>query len=301
MTNTASTLQLTPEADGTRVRRARVTARHERDGESRHLLRPADGGAPLEAATALAGGAPPEPGDEVLMLSESADRHWIVGVIGRARSESAAARQVTAPNGAVAGLEQGESGVRLVVRESSGRLLFEHDPESGRSAVHVAAGDLALHVPDGALTLAAGKGLRLEAAQEVEIVGREGVKLRCDGDDAQSASRLELAGGQARLAAGSLLLAVRDASLVTERARLAAATLSANVRRARTRFGTLDLSAERLVQRTRESYVDVREVYRLRAGRLWGTVAGALQLKGETATLRARRRVKIDGERIDLG
>ena len=62
----------------------------------------------------------------------------------------------------------------------------------------------------------------------------------------------------------------------------------------------IETTAERLVERTRESWRETEGLSQTRAGRLRLVARGALAAIGETALIKAEEGVKIKGEKIYL-
>ncbi|MBA1147270.1 DUF3540 domain-containing protein [Ectothiorhodospiraceae bacterium WFHF3C12] len=283
---------------GASVFTARVMACHERDGHQRWWVREGDGEAfeVLALRQAVSGA---RPGENVLVLRSPEGGAWIIGVVGG--EPEPAPRRLQEPGGAAAELVEDEAGIRLRVRDRRGALLFEHDPGTGRSTARVSEGDLDLEVAQGDLSLAAAGRLHLDA-DRVSIRGRRGVNIDVDGGAGPSGrSRLELGPDCMRLAAHRLFLVARDTQLLSGLARVSVDSLELGARCASAAFTTVEVAADRLRQRVNRSYSYVRDLLHVRAGRSWTEVAGALRLRGATATLRARGRVKVDGESVHLG
>ncbi len=58
---------------------------------------------------------------------------------------------------------------------------------------------------------------------------------------------------------------------------------------------------ERLVQKTRDSFRWTERLDESRAGRMRQSVKGRYHLNAEAASILAKKQVKIDGDKIDLG
>lgn len=215
-------------------------------------------GGEVAARIALPGPAELFAGDRVLVAGDG-DRVYVIGVLDRARSSPA----VVTRDGAAARLVEEEGRERLEVRDRRGRLLFEYDPESGRGALSVPAGDLELRAPEGRIDLQAGRGIRLESPRmslEAE---------RAEVDFSETVYRGE--------------------------------RLSATLNLAELFLGKLATTASRILEKARDVYREVEKLHQLKAGRARELVSGSHYVKARRTYHYAEGTVKIDGQEIHLG
>ena len=186
----------------------------------------------------------------------------MTGLADEPRAEPS--QRLEARDGASATLERNPQGETLVLRGAGGRLLVEHDAATGRTVVHVPAGEL-----------------RVEAAGDIHV--RAARRLTLEAGDALTLEAPE----RARLLAD-------DASLV---ARAVAATADHLVVAA----SALEVQATQLVERARDVFREAEGLAQTTAGRMRVLVRGTYQLLGKRAHLEAEEDVKVDGQRIHLG
>ncbi|MFO0617965.1 MAG: DUF3540 domain-containing protein [Polyangiaceae bacterium] len=172
--------------------------------------------------------------------------------------------EITTEDGATARLERREDGESLAVRDRKGRLLFEYDAVSGRGT---------LVVPEGDLRLAAPKG-------SIEFVAAHDIRAACGG-------KLEIDAKESDLSLGE--------------AKAVATSLHAVIDRAELRFAEVVRTAGRVIDEAENLYQRVGELYELKTGRLRALVKESLWMKGEDVTVLAKKEVRVDGERINLG
>ncbi len=177
--------------------------------------------------------------------------------------------RITTPEGSAATIEEG----RLTVRDGDGALLFEYDPEGKRAVVHVPTGDLAI---------AADRG-------KVELRGAEGVVLRSD------VGAVDVEAPVLRAGVGLVDVDVDDEATFTARA------LRTTVDRLRQRVELVEVTAGRIVERARESYRDVQDLAQTRAGRIRFVADKTFHVLGTRTLLKARKDLKLKGDKIHLG
>jgi hypothetical protein len=182
---------------------------------------------------------------------------------------------VTASDGARAAVEQAESGEaateRLVLRDPDGRVLFEYFPGSARCVVHAPAGDLVLRADAGSIELDARDALRLRTRAAVEVE------------------------------ADALRARVRVAEAELAEVRLRGGVLESAFSRVRQSVDVLDVTAGRVVERAVETYREVAELAQLRAGRVRQIAETTFHVMGDRTLIKARKDVKLKGEKIHLG
>ena len=225
------------------------------------------------------------PGDEVLCITTSDGASFVIGVIHAPRPCSALDEALAA-----------ESAVETV-RDRAGRLLFEYDSETHKAVLHVPAGDLELSVPAGSLRLRSRDGLSLETDQELTLRGATGIRMSAAADRV----RLALSSEGVSLVAGALAVLTDRAEVLAGAVQLRASSLTSHAERVRTIAKLIDTRAGRIVERTRDTYREVENLSQTRAGRLKLVAKRAASLVGESTLLKARKKMKVKGDRIHLG
>jgi hypothetical protein len=247
------------------------------------------------AHPALPGDRIPEVGDRVLIAADSHGELWIIASISDSRTLSKPdASTVSESGGASAAVETGDNGPQIVVRDRSGALVFEYEPETRMTTLYTPQGDLDIDVPQGALSFRASKGIRIDSEETVEVEGVKGVGLRSGGADEGMETRvavqpegLGITAQTANVAAGVVHF---DASQVISRTEKALAI-----------YGTLEIKANQIRQRARRFMTAVEDLFHLSARRVEADAEEDLRLHSGTATIKAKGRVKIDGDSIHLG
>ncbi len=187
------------------------------------------------------------------------------------------------------------------VRDRGGRLVFEFDPETGRAVLHVAAGDLTLSVPAGAVTVQARDGVRVATEGRVELTGAEGVSLTAPAGFGVPGSSVVLDARGAAVATHRLDARAQVAELNVGEGRVVARSLHTAVEHARQVAGVVELQANRVIERAKNAYREVEDLAQTRAGRIRVVALNTFHLLGKRTYLKAEEDMKIRGEKIHLG
>ena len=150
----------------------------------------------------------------------------------------------------------------IELREASGALVVRY--VDGSAEIHAPRGDVTLAAPNGRVVLRSAHGVTIDAGDDLRVEAREG------------SFRI----GRAMLFASEVVTAVTTASHTV---------------------ANYQLTAERIIERARDVFRDVRGLWQLRLGR-------ARTVVEQTHSLHARRNVqvsqeetRIDGREILLG
>jgi hypothetical protein len=246
-------------------------------------------GALVDGTLAAVGYDDPREGDRVLALRDGPRGAWVIGVLApRPPSLLEEALEASATDASP-----------VAVRDRRGRLLFEYDPERERAVLHVAAGDLELFVPEGALRMRARDGVTMESDADLTLrAGRSAVIEAARGEG--PSARIAMQPGELTLV-GSVLTAAADrAELLASKVGVKAHQVESHVDRVRTVAKVLDVSAGRIVERAKDVYREVERLSQTRAGRLKLVAKATMHLVGENTLVKARDRMKVKGERIHL-
>lgn len=170
-----------------------------------------------------------------------------------------------------AGASVAVEGDRIVVRNPSGDIVVVYDSQTGSATIVAPRGDLKLESPHGRVLIAAGKDLELT-----------------------SGARTRLRSDQLDLEVSSATVKVGFADLAAEAIRLVSPGVSLGI-------GRLQLDAQRVLQRARETYQEVEGAMETRAGRVRTLVKGATQVFSKSTSIVSEEDTFLDGRRVLLG
>ncbi len=143
------------------------------------------------------------------------------------------------------------------------RFTIEEDDDSGKVIVSVPLGDLDFRAEKGSINL--------EASQNINLNCHE-----LDLDSAKGDIKITEATYQGRI-------------------------LGMTVERTKMLIGKVNSTVGRLVEKAKNVYRDVENLNQVKAGRMRTLVDGSYHVKGERIVEKARKEVRIDGEKINLG
>ncbi len=242
-------------------------------------------------------GCAPGPGDRVLVTGTADGEVFVLAALGAGAAQAA----LEARSGARAERIDDASGERLVVRDATGRLLFEYDTERGRSVVHSPEGDLALMAPSGAIELDAAHGVQCRSAGPIDLASQMHVGIKVVGVGGGAGTRLDMTGDRLALAGRRLAGLAERADLRFDRLRFRGTRLEAQLDRIRVVGERLDTLVRNLVERIGRSDRRVEETDRRRAGRVVDEIEGDHVVTSGESTVRARGTYRLDGDQINLG
>lgn len=211
--------------------------------------------------------------------------------------ESVATKCVVARSGAYADVSPAES---VRVFSSANELLFEYDPQSGKTRLFVPKGDLELVAPRGDIRLLAGGNLRLHG-QSVIINARQrlGLAVRAAAGSIQSLvslgrRRVRVEGEQLEFEAATAKSKFRSSHSESERCETHVQDLRIAVHR-------METNADCIIENATNVYRSVADLLQHTAGRMKTLVDSIYQLRTKKAFLKSEDDFKIKGEKIHLG
>jgi hypothetical protein len=251
----------------------------------------------LTARSALPVAPALQAGDRVLVAGESPATGFIIGVL-----QSAPEAAIRLPDGAGARI-LGENGAAptIAVHDAEGRVVFEYQPHQRRSILHAPTGDLCLAAPGGRIELAAARGIRCATDGEFCLHGERGVLLAAPGADGGPDQALGIDGRGARLEVRRLAVTAGEGEIRVRRADFHGQRLHSTVESAKLVYGKLEVTAQRLWERSGQAIRQVLALCQVQAGRMRTLVTGSHHLHSGRTTIVGREEVRIDGEKINLG
>jgi hypothetical protein len=263
-----------------------------------YRVRLEDNGQVQEMSTHLAMpvGAPLKVGARVLVAGQSPSIGYIIGLLDWQPPQTIR----TAQGAGVRVLGQADD-ERIVVHDEHDQPIFEYHPASGRSVVKAPRGDLQLSAPNGRIDLNAGKGIGFTGEADVAITSGQSVRIAVGGQTQQPDQELRLDGGGIHLGVHRMDVTAGRGDIRIARAVYHGVQLKSTVDRAKMVYGKLEISAQRLWELSEYVFRSVRHLCQMQAGRLRILVNGAHHVQSERTTIIAKKDVRIDAEKINLG
>ncbi len=243
-------------------------------------------GEPLSARLALAMPYRPSAGDRVLVAAD--DSHaYVVGVLHAAQPLSLAAEDG-------ASVEQVDGALEL--RDPHGRLLVRYT--SGETELSTPHGDLTLAAPAGRVVLRSGSDVEIQAARDV--THRAGRRLGLQAGLVET-PQLAVEAKQTRLQSDHVEVRSKRAQLTTAQATVVADRVRTTAQSLVQELERYELTAQRIIERARDAYRDVEDLFQSRVGRARTMVKEVLLLSSRRTVMVSKDETSIDGKRILLG
>lgn len=233
-------------------------------------------------------------GTRVLVTTGQGDGVWVIGLL------DPSPRRLTTEDGVSTAVVRDRDGERIQVRGPDDELLLEYDPERKKTRLRVAEGDLELAAPNGDLTLASGKGVRVRG-QTIDMVATRGIRVMVHDLATRALSALRLGRTGTRLTTPKVGIKAEKGRFQVERTRVSGQRIDTDVSVLRTSAERIETRADSVVQRFGSLCRRVAGLVQTRAGRLRSVVSGAWFARSRKADLRSKETFKVDGEQIHLG
>lgn len=254
--------------------------------DGRLKLRMVDTAIACDARLALAAPYRPTAGDRVLVASDG-QQSYVVGVL-----HAASAPGLALPDGGHAQLVDGQ----LELRDGDGNLILRY--ANGSAEIAAPRGDLTLSAPQGKVQLKAATDISFEAVRDVTSVAGRCVDVRAGNIEAPqlrvASKKTTLNSDRIEVKANKTEFATNSATMVADSIATTARTLAYNVER-------YELTAQRLVEKTRDTFRDVSDLLQTRVGRVRTLVDDVYALYSRRSVMVSKQDTSIDGERILLG
>lgn len=244
-----------------------------------------------DARLTYVAGYTPSEGDRVLIASDGVDV-YVVSVLMASKIERPSGASIALPDGGSAELR----GRALEIRDAEGRVVVRY--EDGAATISPEAGDLHLRAPQGSVriesavdvSIEAGRDLSQKAARraDIEVGAAAEPQVRIEAKKARiKVDQIEALSKASRFVTGQATVLARTAALT-------ATHLAQNVER-------YDLTATRLVERTRDAFREAQDLAQTKVGRARTLVRDVFTLHTKRSVLVSEEDTSIDGKKILLG
>jgi uncharacterized protein DUF3540 len=241
-------------------------------------------------------------GDTILLVSQNLADFYVIGLLrGRPTPKLQNPESQIECSGATASVSTGAAGHQgLEVRSPRGELVFEYEPQSGKTRVHVPAGDLEFVAPNGSIAFHSAKDIRFGAAS-VSLLSRWGACFGIFGADGRVKSAITMDPESLKLKTAELITEAEQAHLQITRTRLSGESLKAEVGKVELICRRFETLTEIVIEKAKNVYRTAEQLSQTHAGRLRTIVRDLCHLKTRKAILKADEDFKVDADKIHLG
>jgi hypothetical protein len=181
----------------------------------------------------------------------------------------------------------------LELRSPDGRLLLRY--RDGSAELIAPDGDLVLAAPAGKIVLESATDVELRAARDIrQVPGRRATIEAADATLEVSPTGIRSKAPRFDVTAQRSRVAVGEASFLAGHVATSAEHIVTEVQR-------YELTAERLVERSRDTFREVTGLLQEKAGRIRTFVKGVRALYTNRTVMVSKKDTSIDGEKVLLG
>jgi hypothetical protein len=255
------------------------------------------GATPIWAQVALPDVGCIDAGSSVLVMGDSLDALFVVGVLASASTQT---RHLALANGTYVEVSGDAEAEVLQVFSKTRQLVFEYDATRDVARLNLESGDLELCAENGNIVLDAARDIRMNAGT-VDVTANHRVRVGvADGVGVEPAG-LFVTGKRVDLKSQFLGVQAQRGDLQVPEMQYVGRSLVARLGRVQLVAKRLETIAETVIEKAKNTYRSVDELVQLTAGRVRTLVDSTFHLKSKRVYLRAKKDVKIDGDRIHLG
>ena len=201
--------------------------------------------------------------------------------------------RIALPDGGSAELRGGA----LEVRDPEGRLLVRY--VDGAAEISAPSGDLRLSAPMGRVVIQSALDVEIEAGRDV--VHRAARRVDVAVGAASGTPDLRVEPGRVEVHTSSLDVQAQRSRAVIGQVAVIAHAIATTAERVAVTAATYELTAERVVERARDSYREIQGLAEERLGRVRALVRDVYALSSRRTVMTSSDDTSIDGSRILLG
>ncbi len=240
-------------------------------------------------------------GDRVLVAGEDLNDFYIIGVLCSGVQEKVVPKTCRLNSGAGVAASEDANSEKVQAFSPVGDLLFEYDPLTGKSRVHVHAGDLEFVNHNGGIHFSAAGDIRLSSRQNLELSGRLGLRLAIRDAVGTVLSSIALNFRKLSLTSPVIHMTAQRGEVHFKESRYYGDTFVAVAKKGKLIVGRMETVVQDCIQKSKTVYQTVEGLFQTRAGRTRTLVDGTSHFKARKAFLKAEQDFKINGEKIHLG
>lgn len=268
-----------------------------------HVRTASSGSRPRRAVARLALASPyrPTEGDRVLVAGHDGggtgdDELYVIGVLHTKTPPT-----LPLPDGGTLRV----IGDAAELRDAAGRLLIRY--RDGAAEIAAPSGDLTLSAPAGRVVVRSAQDIELSATRDlVHRAGRDveisaGPSSVADPGSPSPEPQLRITETSMRVEADRIEAESGESRIVTGQATILAQRIATTATVLVQQAERFELSATRLVEKTRDAFREVSDLAQTRVGRVRTIVADAYSLHAKRTTVVSTEETSIDGKKILLG
>ncbi len=181
----------------------------------------------------------------------------------------------------------------LELRDPSGRLLLRY--RDGSAEILAPDGDLRFAAPRGKIVLESATDVEIRAGRDIQQCPGRRVTMQA-GD-----TMIDVSPAGIRSRAPRLDVSVRESRITTGQVEVVARHVAIGAERIVTEVVRYELTAERLVERSRDTFREVSGLLQENVGRMRTFASGLRALYTERTVMVSKKDTSVDGSKVLLG
>ena len=278
----------------------RITAGNNSDNVAGVQLSTSLGNKHVQARIATPLAYPLSVGDEVLVAGDDIHNMYVIGVLFQGKKDEASAQRLDIGGDAYITLDRSAGAPVLQVFSKHQELLLEYEPESERTHIHIAKGNLEFSAQNGDIVFNSRQAVRVNG-EVIDLAGCSSVQLSVKDMVGQLISSLSLRHNQMQLNSARLGIAAHKADMWVKDGRYTGNRFAAKLAESRLIVGKLTTIAKSVSEKAVNVYRTVEELVQERAGRMRIMVGSTYHIKAENAYMKSQKDFKVNADKIHLG
>ena len=240
-------------------------------------------------------------GETVLVAGEDINDVYVIGLLNSKPTEENNEKGLTLRNGAYASVSGTTESEKFRLSSKSGELIFEYDPETGKSRVNIQSGDLEFVTKNGNINFVSEQDIRFTSKHSIAMESRYGICMSITNAVGKVISSMSFKSRRMKLSSPELSIAAQRGEIQIKDSRYIGGTFSGTVKDAKFIVGKLETLANDVIGKARNVYKTVEGLTQLKTGRMRTLVDSTLHIKTKKTYLKSQEDFKVKADKIHLG
>jgi hypothetical protein len=193
-----------------------------------------------------------------------------------------------------------ENGIeKITLRNDTGQIIFEYQPETKKCCFTVPEGDLHFNAPAGNISFSSGRDIKMKCPGDIMVEG-EGKIAMHSGMLSPGNAALVIDRQQLHLQGCEVAIVAEEGKFAFARTFLRSRQFAAKIERGRATLDDLEIVVETIRQKAKNVFQNVENLLQINSGRMRTFVRGLYNLKGDRTYIKAEKDIKLKGDKIHL-
>ncbi len=240
-------------------------------------------------------------GEMVLAAGEDVHNLYIIGLLNNKTCAGTGEKQISTKDGASANVNAEGETEKLEVRSGSGEVIFEYDPEKGKSRVNIQSGDLEFVTKKGSINFISAKNIHFFCRESMEMMSMQGIRMAIARAKDKMISSLAISSEKMKIQSPDLDISADKGTIGIKETAYTGEKVSCSVESAGLTMDRLDSTVNTAISKAKNVYKTVEGLTQLYTKQMRTLVDSSYHFKSKKAFLKAEEDFKINAENIHLG